>query len=774
MHRRVFLKSTALSDTTPVLPKSFLRAAPSFRNTEFAPFIIILLCVILGTINTGVGRLSAQGLPDARVQMIHGYPQLFINGQQTPPLVLFINTMSNFIPMSQGRLQSASEIRLAAAQGVHIISFFLMPRTLPSPSHASSLSYYQTVDRLFAFILKNDPQAYLLPRVWCGVQGFDRRHPSQLIAYANGTHPQASPASNVWFHAVKRGLISLINHIKQSRYASRVIGFHLAHGNTDEWFTPDFWSRPGFDYSLPNRLGFARWLKRHYHTDTTLQRAWHDPGVFFRTVTVPPALPPNPFPFYRPAERRYVDYLNYQSDITADRIEELAAVVKKATNRRALVVTFYGYGFELPAPDNSDRALGKLLRCPNIDAIASPVSYGDRQPGGSPAFMGPVDSATLHGKLWMLEDDTNTYLDIHGQIPTPGHCANLHQTNVVHIRNFGQMMIHRLGTWWMDLCGTGWLNSPGIWSKIGQLRAIYVKYKPQNQYQPEVAVIYDERSPSYARMERMWKPLLEALLFRPIQYFHCGTSVGFYLLSDIGAPNFPKAKVIIFLNAWHVNAATREIIHKKLERGGRTLIWIYGGGFIKHGKINMAAESRLIDMTMRQRAPGFLRGSEVMVNNAIGLPVEHLAGLNTVAANISNASDLFQRNSDTPSFTVVDPAAIPLARYDGTKEVSVALKRFAGYQSMFIGEPRPSGVFWRTLFPHLGVHVYLNTNDAFQTDGRLMMISSDGVAGMRTIMMPHRSTVYNLLSGKRLATDVLDCKILLQRFQTVLLRVAGP
>ncbi|MHB1768709.1 MAG: hypothetical protein ACYCUV_12770, partial [Phycisphaerae bacterium] len=99
------------------------------------------------------------------------------------------------------------------------------------------------------------------------------------------------------------------------------------------------------------------------------------------------------------------------------------------------------------------------------------------------------------------------------------------------------------------------------------------------------------------------------------------------------------------------------------------------------------------------------------------------------------------------------------------------LKRFSGYQSLFVGDPRATAAFWRTLLPHLGVHVYLNTNDAFQTDGHLVMISSDGVAGFRTIVFPHHSTVYNLLSGRLLATHVLRFPLLLRRFQTVLLRV---
>jgi hypothetical protein len=363
----------------------------------------------------------------------------------------------------------------------------------------------------------------------------------------------------------------------------------------------------------------------------------------------------------------------------------------------------------------------------------------------------------------MLEDDTSTFLNKpnkNGVYPgTPvGHCANLRQTNAVHNRNFGQMMIHRLGTWWMDLLGAGWLNNAGMWKDMGRLRRAYLKYGPQSQYKPKVAVIYDERSPSYARVEpRKVLPLYPALVNYPTEFFHCGTSVGFYLLSDIQEPNFPKAKVIIFLNAWHVSAAMRRIIREKLERGGRTLIWMYGAGFISKGRINTAASSRLLGIKLRLRdAAGDLPASVIVDDNPLHLPAQSIAGLN---------------GADAPSWVAADPGTIPLGHYVDGGGVSIALKRLAGYQSMFIGDPRATAAFWRALLPHLGVHVYLNTNDAFQTDGHLMMISSDGVAGTRTVVLPQRSTVHNLLSGKVLATNVSQVSLFLRRFQTVLLRI---
>jgi hypothetical protein len=702
-------------------------------------------------------RLNQQEA-DARVRMVNGCPQLYINGRRTPPLMLFVNIFLNH-PASLA--QSASEIRLAAKSGIHIITFTCHYGSgLPDPKHPPD--NYQQIDKICKFVLKNDSKAWLLPRVWCGVAGFRYHHPAQQVSYLNGTRPMTSIASRRWYHDTAKALTALIRHIQASTYAMHIIGYHITHGNTGEWFTPDYGTLPSFDYSRTNQLGFSRWLKRHYHTNQALRSAWHNNKVSFRTVTIPPVGPVINYPFYKPGERQYVDYLNYQSDITADRIIQLASVVKNVTAGHSLVVTFYGYDFELPTSDTSDRALGKLLRSKDIDAIASPISYHDRQPGGSPAFMGPVDSATLHGKLWMMEDDTRTFLHPHNTVfVAPGYvarCKNLNQTNAVHNRNFGQMMIHRLGTWWMDLEGAGWLNNAGMWADMERLRNAYIKYAPRSQYKPQVAVIYDERSPSYARVEPgRILPLYSALVNYPTEFFHCGASVGFYLLSDIQQSNFPKSKVLIFLNAWHINAAIRRIIRDKFERGGHTIIWMYGAGFIKKSGINTAAASHLIGIKLRLlTSAGNLPASKIMANNALHLPAESIAGVN---------------GADAPSWAVNDAATIPLAYYVSNGSVSMALKRFPKYQSVFIGDPRLAAVVWRALLPHLGVHVYLNTNDAFQTDGHVMMISSDGVAGMRIMTLPRRSTVYNLLNGQRLVNNALYFKFFLRRYQTLLLRI---
>ncbi|MFX8875804.1 hypothetical protein ABTM97_19755, partial [Acinetobacter baumannii] len=68
----------------------------------------------------------------------------------------------------------------------------------------------------------------------------------------------------------------------------------------------------------------------------------------------------------------------------------------------------YGYTFEWSHPASGHLSLGKLLRCKYLDYVAGPPSYRTREPGGTAAFPGPVDSVALNGKLYLSEEDFKT------------------------------------------------------------------------------------------------------------------------------------------------------------------------------------------------------------------------------------------------------------------------------------------------------------------------------------------------------------------------------
>ena len=88
------------------------------------------------------------------------------------------------------------------------------------------------------------------------------------------------------------------------------------------------------------------------------------------------------------AERPVIDFTEFQQEAMADCVCQLARAVREATHGRKLVVFFFGYVFEFGAiyngPGTSGHyALRRVLECPDIDVLCSPISYFDRGPGQS-------------------------------------------------------------------------------------------------------------------------------------------------------------------------------------------------------------------------------------------------------------------------------------------------------------------------------------------------------------------------------------------------------
>ena len=109
------------------------------------------------------------------------------------------------------------------------------------------------------------------------------------------------------------------------------------------------------------------------------------------------------------------EFARFQQSEMADHVAALTAACRRGTAGGKLVVFFYGYVFEFGAivndPSTSGHyALRRVLNCPDIDVLCSPISYFDRGLGQSGPAMTAAESVALAGKMWLSEDDTRTYL----------------------------------------------------------------------------------------------------------------------------------------------------------------------------------------------------------------------------------------------------------------------------------------------------------------------------------------------------------------------------
>ncbi len=633
------------------------------------------------------------------------------------------------------------QLRLARDAGVHLYSFSLgMP--WPEPGQEAD---FAEVDRCIETTLREDPQALLLPRFGMAPPEFWlAAHPGDSMLFDDGQTLGMSMASEAWRAEMQVHLRALVRHC-ESKYGDHILGYHPCGQHTGEWFYERSWEPCLSDFSPAMNAGFRAWLQTQYASIDGLRKAWKTPELAFEQVQVPSAeqMRSSKLGLFRDpvAERPIIDYYRYKQIAMEAPLEMMAHVIKDETHGKKLSCFFYGYLFDMHGipmgPQNSGHlAMARMLACPDVDILCSPISYLDREQGGAGMFMSAVDSVRDHGKLWLNEDDTRTHLT-----PTAsgfGRVDTLEGTRWVHQRNFAQLFPRRLATWYMDLGGIGWLNGKELWDNVGGLQHFYQEHLTEpSSWNPDVALIVDEDSPAYAACTiQLACPLVYEMRS---QYYRMGAPFGIYLLSDFVAGKVPPAKVYYFANCYHLDAHQREVVLRATH--GSTAVWFYGGGFLDE----TASDANMTQMTglqLRRGAPA--PGKVVPEKTGKGLA----AGL----------SEPFRCETLLdPVWTVDEPSVEVIAR-NPSGGVAAAAKQTPDGLRVYVGALHVPARLLRNILAASGVHLYSNTDDVVLTDGHFLGISATA-AGRKHLFFPRRCAVTDALTGRPVAEDTTHLDI---------------
>ena len=646
------------------------------------------------------------------------------------------------------------QVRLARDAGVHLYSFGIgMP--WPEPGQEPN---FAEVDRTLETTLREDPQALLLPRFGMAPpETWLARHPDDRMLFDDGQTLGMSMASEAWRAEMQERLRALVRHC-EAKYGDHMLGYHPCGQHTGEWFYERSWEPRLSDFSPAMNAGFRAWLQARYGSVDALRKAWNNPEAAFETATVPTAEQQRTSTlglFRDPvAERPVIDYYLYKQVAMEAPLEMMARVIKEETRGRKLTCFFYGYLFDMHGiplgPQNSGHlAMKRMLECPDVDILCSPISYLDREQGGAGMFMSAVDSVRGHGKLWLNEDDTRTQL-------TPpesgfGRVDTLEGTRWVHQRNFAQLFPRRLAAWYMDLGGTGWLDGKDLWENIGGLQRFYQTHLSEPAcWNPDVALIVDEDSPAYAASTlQLACPLVYEMRS---QYFRMGAPFNIFLLSDLVAGKVPPAKVYFFQNCYRLDNAQREAVLKATR--GTTAVWFYGGGFIN----DAADDANITQMTGLRLRRGTPAPGKVV-------PVKVTQGLGAGLTGPFRCETLLD-----PVWEVNAPDTEIIAR-NPSGGVAAAAKHTPDGLRVYIGALHVPARLLRNVIAASGVHVYCDSDDVLLTDGRFLGLSATS-AGHKTVSLPRPCTVTDALDGRVIAenTAAWEADLALGETQMVLLR----
>lgn len=793
--------------TTPDTPvylrfankNSQLQITPSAAGSVTADSMPSRLKVLLGTPPTAL----AEGFPTVRVKD----GRLSVDGKNIAPI------------MFTSSLQTPAHYQKYLPSGVHLYRIIpsgaAMLAAAPGSESAHWKAWLDAVTMQINSVRSLDPDAKFLiqldldmPNDWV------LAHPEQDILLGNGARivplvptdaslgfTHETPNAPEVLKTMQDSAATLVNLLEKQPYAHSIIGFNFAEGRAGEnywgldaniskdanndYIIPDRQKYFFGDFSDAARQGFVNWLREKYHTPENLATAWKMPNIPFEDLLSDSKWPLQKFESLlmwrdRPAGKFlfrdriaegnfYHDYVEYHSLSRLQLFSTTAAAIKKASNNRLIAGGYIGY--VIPGLTGSPPAIAqhsghilwqRLMTDPNLDYFCSPFFYAMRNTGDPVMPMGIIDSAKLHGKMWINEYDSRSYLS-----PIPPKTFSQWETLQEFKKEFGAAITHDSGWWWYEFnFGSGgaqaalWYDDPQLLDEMRVMQNVYTQYaqKPPSAdpaqiavfIEPEEALDTDAYSPAntlYSNIVNSFLPRLQAL----------GAPSRIYATSDIPLlkqkGQLDHFKLLIFVNAFHLDAKQRAEINS-LKSQGRTLLFFYAPGYAgnegKNSELSLTATQQLLQM------PGLEK-----------IDQQHVLGMNWQDANGAHIFDAKPwtgkeqidnyGNPIGPAFYLDSTksngwktlATLRLDEKGQANKIAVARLDAPNYHLIYSAIPNLPSELLSSLTKDSGVHLYTNDPGVLLwANSQFICVNSSRDIPNLTIHAPTSSTWKDPFSGK--------------------------
>ena len=456
--------------------------------------------------------------PHSTVDNSTGSVRLLIDGKPVVPIWLKVGGED---PLEQGGYDRWAKVEFTldvavATGGVPIVAFgtdrLVRNSSAYEPGTDWAFSDSHPLDNrtaeLFDRIVAHAPTALLYPTVYpffdhhgaqfsgptsCVVPGTpcDQVTTQDTQNASNDRVSFPNVPSAAWADAAAAAVVRLMCYLDR-RFPRKIFGVQLDALETGEWFQPGMGGNGASgamyaDYSNTTR---AEWCAEtaggsaECSIPTTAERV---------IPTVGNSL-------LGGASRRSPPAFNqWLSKRTVKTVSTLARAAKQASSGAAFTAYYYGYLFELAGArlaGSGHLAVGDFLREPSIDGILSPYAYAPDARNFSMPLLGHgvLDSANLHGKLHIIEDDSRTGLCDAASVDPA--CTG---DGIVRTKNVEQMIakmrtntvtaaLRHTGLYLYDIPGDGWWGRPDkaaathqFWSSVRAVRDRYDNFSSSSR-----------------------------------------------------------------------------------------------------------------------------------------------------------------------------------------------------------------------------------------------------------------------------------------------------
>jgi len=221
-----------------------------------------------------------------------------------------------------------------------------------------------------------------------------------------------------------------------------------------------------------------------------------------------------------------------------------------------------------------------------------------------------------------------------------------------------------------------------------------------------------------------------------------------HFLGDVlERPELQDYRVYVFANTRYLTDAERAGIREKLQRDGRTLVFLADTGYIGPGGLSVEALSDLVGMTVRTddayaRAPAFVDVAHAFTEGV--LPFHGMSEMLMAMMTQSGQSSFTGRPQ---RFVVDDPDAQPLAHYDDGV-VAMATRDLGDWRSVYLGVPNSLGAgMLANIAREAGAFVLGGAGHATQVTGSFVSLHARSTGPCTLNLPPGATGVISLETG---------------------------
>ncbi|TXK80351.1 hypothetical protein [Paenibacillus sp. N3.4] len=537
------------------------------------------------------------------------------------------------------------------------------------------------------------------------------------------THLAQSATYDKWRTSAARFMCDTIDYIDEN-YPEKLYGIFLLAGNTCEWFTRN----DNGDYNASKEKAYQQWYNDDSRALPTYEELHHTSWGILR---------------HPHSDKSALDYWHYHNHVVADTIAYFAQIAKTHTSNTRLVGLFYGYLMECTDINQSTWSFRQIINNDDIDILFTPASYMFRKLESTSAFMVPIDSISLHEKLYFHEIDNTTHLVSDNKyaqaLQAYAHVKmdNLEQTVMYSKREAALAASKGMGHWWFDMF-SGWFDDHELMQEIQKIHeATSHLYRKKMQSASQVAVFVDQESYYFPVSSAN---LGEAIIKKQTEELNrAGFPWDNYLMDDITHSRMPHDQYhfYIFLNLLAPKPEHLEEI-KRLKALGKSMLFIYTAGLITEQGFSVEAMCELIGMNVEEL--DYSQTVEFKAHVPFGAYSDEKHG--TIYG--------FDRPIK-PMFHVRDEQAEPIGSYEKSGKTALAAKRSAHRFDAWSGlGPVPHHVL-RQLAREAGVFIYSDAGEPVYVN-RNMVGYYCHAGGQRTLHMPQDCKLHELYSGETINT----------------------